>query len=55
MKINFTFNKAHIMTDFELSLRKVINEIYPNFYLEGCYFHYSKSLWNKAKINRFNK
>ena len=49
MEINFTFDKAHIMTDFEHSLRKVISEMYPNCYLEGCYFHYSKSLWNKAK------
>ena len=49
MKINFNFNEAHIMTDFEHSLRKVIKDIYPKCYLEGCYFHYSKALWNKSK------
>ena len=43
MKINFNFNEAHIMTDFEHSLRKVIKDIYPKCYLEGCYFHYSKA------------
>ena len=49
MKINFSFEKVHIMTDFEHSLRKVIKEIYPKCFPEGCYFHYSKALWNKAK------
>ena len=48
-KINFNFAKKHIMTDFEHVLHKVIREIYPTCYLEGCYFHYSKALWTKAK------
>ena len=44
------------MTDFEHPLRKVIKEIYPDCYLEGCYFHYSKAIWNKAKkIGLVNK
>ena len=56
MKINFSFKKAHLMTDFEHPLRKVIKEIYLDCYLEGCYFHYSKAIWNKAKkIGLVNK
>ena len=56
MKINFSFKKAHLMTDFEHPLRMVLKEIYPDCYLEGCYFHYSKAIWNKAKkIGLVNK
>ena len=44
------------MVDFEHPLRKVLNELYPNCYLEGCYFHYSKALWKKAqKLGLINK
>ena len=49
MKINFSFNNCHIMTDFEHGLRETIKEFYPDCILEGCFFHYSKSLWNKSK------
>ena len=56
MKINFSSNKTHIMKDFEHPLRKVLNELYPNCYLEGCYFHYSKALWKTAqKLGLINK
>ena len=43
IKNNFNFNEAHLMIDFELSLRKVTIEIYPKCYLEESYFNYSKS------------
>ena len=56
MEINFTFDKAHIMTDFEHVIRKVISEIHPYCHPKGFYFHYSKSLWNKTKkLNLINK
>ena len=48
-KINFNFDKKHVMTDFEHVIRNVIKELYPTCYLEGCYFHYTKALWKKAK------
>ena len=37
------------MADFELSLRNAIKDIFPNFTLKGCYFHYVKNLWANAK------
>jgi len=43
-KIKFNFEKKHIMTDFEHALRNTLKELYPNCYLEGCFFHYSKAL-----------
>ena len=55
-KIEFNFEKKHIMTDFEHALRNILKELYPNCYLEGCFFHYSKALWKKAKkIGLINK
>ena len=55
-KIKFNFEKKHIMTDFEHALRNILKELYPNCYLEGCFFHYSKALWKKAKkIGLINK
>ena len=50
MNINFSFNKSHIMTDFENTLRKAIITIYPDSFLEGCFFHYVKALWGNQKI-----
>ena len=43
------------MTNFEHAIRNVIKELYPTCYLEGCYFHYTKALWKKAKNIRINK
>ena len=37
------------MIDFEHVLANIVRELYPKCYLEGCYFHYSKALWKKAK------
>ena len=38
------------MTDFENTLRKAIITIYPDSFLEGCFFHYVKALWGNQKI-----
>ena len=58
MQIEFSFNRSHIMTDFEKPLRKALKNIYPNCVLEGCYFHYVKALCGKSKnlglINKAN-
>ena len=32
MNINFSFNKSHIMTDFEHALPKAIITIYPDYF-----------------------
>ena len=37
------------MTDFEVNLRTVINKLYPDSELLGCYFHYIKNLYCKLK------
>ena len=58
MPIEFSLIRSHIMTDFEKSLGKALKNIYPNCLLEGCYFHYVKTIWGKSKnlvlINKAN-
>ena len=48
-KLGFINENIIIMADFEYGLRKAIKEIFPNFSLKGCYFHYIKNIWVKAK------
>ena len=47
--IVFDFSNKIITTDYEKSLRSAINEIFKPKFLQGCFFHYSKSLWKKAR------
>ena len=38
-----------IMSDFECALRKSMKKFFPYSKLNGCYFHFVKILWEKAK------
>ena len=38
-----------MLSDLEMALRNSIKNIFPKAILDGCYFHYSKLLWNYAK------
>ena len=38
-----------VMVDFEKSLINVIKKNFPNSIVNGCFFHYIKLLWKKAK------
>ena len=50
------FDGIKIMSDFELPLRKAIKNNFENSLLDGCYFHYAKSIWKKIKkLKLFNK
>lgn len=48
---NLIFDDKNLifMCDFEHSLYKAIKEKYPYSKFKGCYFHYLKCLWKKAK------
>ena len=48
-KIEIDFKKIRILCDFEKSLLKAIKENFPESKLNGCYFHFIKSLWKKAR------
>ena len=51
-----SFEGVKIMTDFELSLRKSVKNNFEFCLLNGCYFHYCKSIWKKIKkLNLFKK
>jgi len=54
LNIKIDFKKIKFMTDFEVNLRAVINKLYPDSELLGCYFHYIKNLYCKLKKNRFD-
>ena len=50
------FNDIKIMCDFEVSLRKAIKQNFEGCLLDGCYFHYAKSIWKKIrKLKLFKK
>ena len=36
-------------TDYELAAMTAITSIFPNVNLKGCYYHYTKAVWEKAK------
>ena len=46
---NISFDNIKIMSDFELGLRSAIKKIFVGASLQGCYFHYCKSIWKKIK------
>ena len=37
------------MMDFEPAIQNSVREIFPNAKINGCYFHFVKILWGKAK------
>ena len=47
--IEYNTKNKIIMCDFELNLRKALINNFQNCTLKGCYFHYIKNLWMKAK------
>ena len=48
-KIEWNYNKIRITCDFGKSLLKAIKEEFSTSLIQGCYFHYLKSLWKKVK------
>ena len=43
------------MLDFEKSSRKALKDIFSESNILGCYFHYVKALWSKAKKEGLTK
>lgn len=50
----FPMQPKEIITDFELGLRKAINETFPNAILHGCWFHFKQALRKKCKKLNLN-
>ena len=48
-KIKFYYNIVSFMTDFEKGLRKSLKKVFVGAKIYGCYFHFIKNLWEKAK------
>lgn len=47
--INITNITNKFMIDFEVGLQKALKNIFENILINGCYFHFLKLLWGKAK------
>ena len=47
--INIENIPKRFMLDFEVSLQKAVKNNFPESIVDGCYFHYTKLLWEKAK------
>ena len=47
--IKLNMHKKTCITDFEKGLRKILRNLFDGINLRGCYFHYVKALWSKAK------
>ena len=48
--IDWEPNNIKFVCDFEKSLIKAVNLEFPKSKINGCFFHYVKALWKKAKI-----
>ncbi|XP_047037258.1 uncharacterized protein LOC124642701 [Helicoverpa zea] len=46
---------THISMDFEVSAILAIRNLFPDVKIVGCYFHFNRSLWRKAKQLGLNK
>ena len=47
LSLKLSLSPTLVMTDFEPALRNGIKNSFPNAQISGCYFHYTKCLWNK--------
>lgn len=43
------WNPKSFILDYEVAAMQAITNIFPETPINGCYFHFSKSLWSKAK------
>lgn len=44
----FKLEPTEFITDFEPSMRKAINTVYPGIALRGCWFHYCRAIKKMA-------
>ena len=49
LDINVNFDKISFMLDFEKSARNALINIFPKSDIKGCFFHFLKALWKKAR------
>ena len=45
--LNIELKPSAVMTDFEKALRNALSKSFPKAKLSGCYFHFTKCLWEK--------
>ena len=51
LNIKIKYENIHFMTDFEYGLRKALRDVFKDSEIYGCFFHYVKNIWEKAKKN----
>jgi hypothetical protein len=43
------FSPTSAMTDFETAVHNSIRDVFPDINTEGCFFHFTQSIWRKAQ------
>ena len=51
-KINM--NIKEVISDYELNILKSADEILPGVKILGCFFHFSKAIWNQVQVGGFS-
>lgn len=53
--MNSRLNPKTIIADFEVAFLKAVEEVFPSAVIRGCFFHFSKCIWNQiCKCNLKN-
>ena len=50
---NIPLNIKELISDFELNIMKLADEMLPGIVILGCFFHLSKAIWKKVQVNGF--
>lgn len=49
------FNPREFQTDYEAAAMNAIEIVFPQCIIKGCFYHYAKALWRKAKSLKITK
>lgn len=55
IKSQIGWNIIKIHCDFEIAFINAISTVFPDISIVGCYYHWMRNVWKKAKILKHNK
>ncbi|XP_034316249.2 uncharacterized protein [Magallana gigas] len=48
-EINVVFQPQIVMCDFEVAVRNVLQRVFPEATVKGCFFHFTQCIWKKTQ------
>jgi hypothetical protein len=54
IKERLSISVLHFKCDFELAVMNAIKQVFPECTISGCFYHYNKAIWRKAKLLNLN-